>query len=396
MTEVPRIVRERLRSPGAVGEHPDANLLSAFAEHALAEQEREQVLDHLSRCAECRNVVALALPQVEQEQAVAAMPAHAAASRSWWRSPIVHWSALTAAALIVLIAVGERMRLRQGHSASAPAIAEYQPAQKPETQASETVPAAVQQKKLHAVVPTAGTPRRADTLYASRPGGAGVGENAGTVASVGSAPASATAQNAPAVPPPAAALPMKPYPSADASKIESPSFEKERKIDQAQVKELPVPSTASSQALEVGGSIGTTAAAPTQKRQTAGLSPGRGGTFAKRAYLSPRWSISDSGAVLRSFDGGRSWKDVDVAGGVTFRAVGTVGNDVWAGGSGGALFHSADGGEHWARVRVQANGRALSGDIVRIEFTDSQNGVVVTSTGESWTTSDAGSIWQRQ
>jgi photosystem II stability/assembly factor-like uncharacterized protein len=118
--------------------------------------------------------------------------------------------------------------------------------------------------------------------------------------------------------------------------------------------------------------------------------------LAKRAILSPRWSVSDSGAVQRSFDGGRSWKDVAIADGVSFRAIATVGSDVWAGGAGGVLFHSADSGEHWSRVRVQANDRALSGDIVRIEFTDTADGVVSTSTGEAWTTSDAGATWRRR
>ncbi|MFZ3212608.1 MAG: zf-HC2 domain-containing protein, partial [Terriglobales bacterium] len=82
MAEVPRIVRERLRSQMATGEHPDANLLSAFSERRLSEQERAQVLDHLSRCAECREVVALtALPQVEEERLVAA--GAVASGRSW-------------------------------------------------------------------------------------------------------------------------------------------------------------------------------------------------------------------------------------------------------------------------------------------------------------------------
>ena len=81
---------------------------------------------------------------------------------------------------------------------------------------------------------------------------------------------------------------------------------------------------------------------------------------------------------------------------VTFRAVATVGNDVWGGGAGGMLFHSADGGEHWSRVPVQANGRASSGDIVRIEFTDTHDGVITTTTGETWTTSDSGATWRCQ
>ena len=43
-----------------------------------------------------------------------------------------------------------------------------------------------------------------------------------------------------------------------------------------------------------------------------------------------------------------------------------------------------------------AKGRAPSGDIVRIEFADAQNGIVTTSTGEAWTTSDAGVTWRWQ
>jgi len=390
MAEVPRIVRERLRSQVAAGEHPDANLLSAFSERGLSEQERAQVLDHLSRCPECREVLALSeLPQAEEERLVAAAAvgrAAAGASRSWWRSPIVHWSALTAAALVVLIAVGERMRLRQGHSASAPAIARYEPAERQIASAPETAPAPPEQKKSHKPAETARAPRHADTLSASRPAGAMGGGSGGKVAALGGAPASTAAQNAPAASPPPAALPMKPHADLYAGKSDG----SESASEQAQVKAVPVPSAAANETVEV------TAAAPALKSQAAVLSQGRSATLAKRASLSPRWSVSDSGALQRSFDGGRSWKEVAVAEGVTFRAVAVVGSDVWAGGSDGVLYHSAGGGERWSRVRVQANGRVLVGDIVRIEFADAQNGVVATSTGETWTTSDAGATWRWQ
>src|SRR5579884_1770267 len=43
--------------------HPDANLLSAFAENALLRDERDAVTAHLSECAECRECVALAFEQ---------------------------------------------------------------------------------------------------------------------------------------------------------------------------------------------------------------------------------------------------------------------------------------------------------------------------------------------
>lgn len=402
MAEVPRIVRERLRSQAAVGEHPDANLLSAFAEHGLNEQEREQVLDHLSRCAECREVVALsAPPQVEEERLVAAAVAgraSARASRSWWRSPIVHWSALTAAALVVLVAVGTRMRLRQEYSASAPAIAKYEPAEKQIASVPATVAAPPQQKEPQKLAETVRAPRHAETVNAPKPMGAVSG---GKVATRGGAAASIRANNAsaaPAPPPEQRKLQSPEAPDYSSGATDGPPLEKERKIDQAQVKAVPGPSAAARQAVEAADSAGVAAhaAAPAPKSEAAVLSQRSGASFGKRASLSPRWSVSDSGALQRSFDGGRSWKEVTVAEGVNFRAVAVVVNDVWAGGSGGALFHSADGGEHWARVRVRANGRTPSGDIVRVEFADAQNGVAATSTGESWRTSDAGLTWRWQ
>ena len=158
-----------------------------------------------------------------------------------------------------------------------------------------------------------------------------------------------------------------------------------------QARAVPTPPAAADGAAEV-----TAEAAPMLRSEGAALSQGRPTILARRAILRPRWSVSDSGAVQRSLDGGRTWKEVGIADGVSFRAVASVGGEVWAGGSGGALFHSADGGEHWSRVRVQENGRGLSGDIVRIEFTDARIGVVTTSTGETWTTSDAGAAWRRQ
>ena len=46
------------------GRHPDADQISAFVESALPAYEREQVLDHLAVCTECRAIVALSLPEV--------------------------------------------------------------------------------------------------------------------------------------------------------------------------------------------------------------------------------------------------------------------------------------------------------------------------------------------
>lgn len=61
MTKIPNIVRDRLKAAPA-GDHPDANLLTAFAEQVLPDRERTHVLEHVSRCADCRDVLALAMP----------------------------------------------------------------------------------------------------------------------------------------------------------------------------------------------------------------------------------------------------------------------------------------------------------------------------------------------
>ena len=67
--------------------HPDANLLAAFVEKTLTEKERTQVLNHLSQCADCREVAAFTLPA----EVAAAEPARGgsrAALESLARSPL--------------------------------------------------------------------------------------------------------------------------------------------------------------------------------------------------------------------------------------------------------------------------------------------------------------------
>jgi photosystem II stability/assembly factor-like uncharacterized protein len=79
-----------------------------------------------------------------------------------------------------------------------------------------------------------------------------------------------------------------------------------------------------------------------------------------------------------------------------FRALAVNGPDVWAGGSGGALYHTLDDGDLWTRVVPANAGIALTGDVVGIQFPDLRAGAVTTSTGEVWTTLDAGQTWHRQ
>jgi hypothetical protein len=65
MPEVPKIVHSRLRAGASSAGHPDADLLTAFAEQALSPGEREGILQHLAVCGDCREVIAVALPVSE-------------------------------------------------------------------------------------------------------------------------------------------------------------------------------------------------------------------------------------------------------------------------------------------------------------------------------------------
>jgi photosystem II stability/assembly factor-like uncharacterized protein len=80
---------------------------------------------------------------------------------------------------------------------------------------------------------------------------------------------------------------------------------------------------------------------------------------------------------------------------VTFRALSAVGSHVWVGGAKGVLYHSADAGTHWTQVKPVSAGQQLSDDIVELRFADGQRGQLSTTSGEVWTTSDAGQTWHK-
>jgi hypothetical protein len=117
----------------------------------------------------------------------------------------------------------------------------------------------------------------------------------------------------------------------------------------------------------------------------------------KKADLSPRWTLSEDGSLQRSLDAGKTWETLKVpAEGVSLRAIASFGTDVWIGGASGALYHSSDGGEHWVQVRPVAGGKALTDDILRIEFQNVRQGRLTTSTQETWSTADRGQTWERK
>jgi hypothetical protein len=97
LPELPKIASRKLaeRKP-QVAAHPDADLLTAFAERALPERERGAVLGHLADCASCREIVVLAQPaEVATSTAVALKSGRSGLA-------FLRWGALAACAVLAV------------------------------------------------------------------------------------------------------------------------------------------------------------------------------------------------------------------------------------------------------------------------------------------------------
>lgn len=104
MQNLPNIVRDRLKV-GTPASHPDADTLTAFSEQLLPEAERTVVLQHLAQCGDCREVVALALPETETLQ-----PVLGTAASRWLAWPTMRWAFVAAGVVIVSVGLVEYKR----------------------------------------------------------------------------------------------------------------------------------------------------------------------------------------------------------------------------------------------------------------------------------------------
>jgi len=142
-----KLVSQRWRTQ-AVEPHPDPDVLSAFAENALPESERAQVLQHLGACNDCRDTLYLAAEHSPQAQTVLSFQPK---PRSWL---MFRWGALAASVLIVAGAVIARYpRLHEASKLQAPASAAME---KKSKLADKEVPSGVRENRdrLEAVFQT--------------------------------------------------------------------------------------------------------------------------------------------------------------------------------------------------------------------------------------------------
>ena len=432
MNRLPNIVRERLRAQ-VPDSHPDPDLLAAFAERSLRDRERATVLEHLSLCRDCREVVALAVP-AESPSEIDTIPARRVPWLAW---PILRWGALAAC----LVVVGSAVFLHQAsRTASAPSAAKEVIVTMPQSPSPESEKQLlVYESKPKAHKPDlAAAPASSETASAALPS-ALLAEAKPEVQS-GARLNRRAAAPVPAPPGPVVGVGG----NADSTGPLELTLDKLDKKNQAlrreQVQNLPLPQRAvvetapTTQTVEVhaqAAAVDVTADAKVETEAVGSLGKAKGagagestsmpsaapapasplldwaGTTGaplsaklQRAYQArngvSRWTISSDGHVQHSTDSGRTWQPVVIADKASFRALSANGPDLWVGGASGLLYHSADAGQHWVQVKPVSGDAALAADIAAIEFTDILHGKITTTTGESWVTADGGQTWQKK
>ena len=382
MTDLPNIVTQRLRTGAKPEAHPDADLLTAFFEKSLGERETQDVLKHLAECGDCRDVVALAVPEFEAFQS---MPV--AGSSAWTSWPVLRWGAAVAC-VIVVAAVGLHYRPNRP-STSSTILSSDMPVQRRDLGGGQIAE------------------NRAATPQATPPAPTEMRKELGAkVASNQIAPAPSTADSAPAKKRSAARDQLDSKTSDALTAQKTAVAEKDASNARCNSSAFAtVTGGASSLQLVPGRAKDEAAPAVRTNMALAGGLPNRqamaSSALIARATtvptsVTPRWTLTSDGMLQRSLDSGRTWETILVASPGTFRALTANGFEIWVGGAKGALYHSIDAGQHWMKVQPASTDESLTSDIVGIEFTDVLHGSLTTSDQQTWITADAGHTWQRQ
>lgn len=385
MAEVPKIVRARLAVKADAGTHPDADLLTAFAERSLLPRERETILAHLSQCAECREVVVLAAPASEQ---IVLQPG---TKTRWLGWPVLRWGALAVCGVVVVAAVSLRHRSEQ----PAVYVEKQQAALQNEATTRASVPPTASPEKDRVAMDLKS---RADTGKTAAKDSVvrHPAEKEMFVAKAKPVPVPAAPPTESKVAVSAGNLENKPSESLDAGIASMAAAPAAR--DEVAAQAPPAQAQMAQANLGKAKPASNLAAnafdkSSTAKREAAGGVPAVLAPFAYKK-TAPRWTLSADGTLQRSLDAGKTWKTIPVSADATFTAVAAMDADIWVGGTHGALYHSIDAGEHWVQVVPSNGGQPLTSNIIGIEFTDTLHGKISTSSQEVWTTSDGGQAWQ--
>ena len=415
--------------------HPDPDVLTAFAEQALSAAEREAVLQHLARCGDCRELVALSIPPLESRaQPVAAEESDAPVSvgknaggetsgyRSWFAWPTLRWAALAAG----LVAAGGILLIHPGKPGAVPEAKQQAASTAPRPEEttvakqdapapnnalneklSEKKPAPAEQafsrdkeSKLAypAAAPAAQVMDRGQIAAGAGGKDLAAGESPASPALSPPAPVSSEtvevnggamavnteeAQNDVSVSGMRAGAPMiiSKAKAAKADSNEPSALQRQEGLDKKQA----TTDTTAQQQRAVAGT-GTLAS---------NLRPyANKADFLQLTQSPAQWAIHGN-ELQRSLDAGVMWQTVlHTERPLLCYAVG--GKDIWAGGKGGNLFHSVDGGITWSQVHPSAQQQTLSDDVTHIEIRSPSQVTLFTSNSQSWSTMDGGKTWAKK
>jgi Photosynthesis system II assembly factor YCF48/Putative zinc-finger len=398
MEQLSKLIRQRLRATDKDAKsHPDPNLLAAFVDKALAKTERVQVLEHLARCVDCRDIVSLATPEFETTGAVPAAP-----SSGWLRGPILRWGTLAASVAVITVAV-TLPRLSRHLSMVAPTRSAQTDARHNAPEARRDEPA---DKLAASSSQSYRTPGVDSVNKQPRRGGFSDRMNAERVPKPSRS--NQAAEGYSARPMPRATIPAGPALLAKSADEDQAELKKEQGSNMQVATSNEVVSLAKAAPAELEITPGKAKDAPLQAqaglvrngaqalagRSMADASSTKNDELRSRAKSVPRWTLSSDGTLQRSFDAGKTWATIPVAGNSVFRALAAVGADIWVGGSRGSLYRSIDAGEHWLKVQPSTGGKMLTADIIGVEFTDTNHGKLTTADEQIWITADAGQTWQ--
>jgi hypothetical protein len=325
--------------------HPDAESLNAFAEQALAAQEREQVLAHLAGCSRCRQVIFLAQQAAAGEETSAAQPG------MWfwnWRFAWVPAAALAAALALVVT-------FHPSHTAPAPEMAKIAPLS--ESAAPASVPqertgagathrpaSPLAEKSVAGNVEFSAHRKPAENLaLEAAPPAALPAEPGASAASTGSSHA-AMSLSVETAPQPVAAAHFQPELAVAAGQQEqqrnfdtlSASADASRQLSQNSMR-------AESYSAQV---IRPAAAAPAASRQ------------AKKATSAASFDIATQ-RQLTGLTASRKAYSPTLPSGRTAVSTAIIQNLMLEIDLDGALFLSGDSGQHWEQVTRQWTGRAI-------------------------------------
>lgn len=427
MTEIPKIVYDRLREvpskrvlPDFQLAHPDADLLTAFSEHLLSAVERNGVLEHLTLCRDCRDVVALALPfrdivappaaaerDAIRATAVAKSDKNRLTSRtSAW--PSLRWAVLAAGIAVVaslLLLRPGKLNTIQSSSKSQPSTTA--PAASGTETASASLPASPMPASAAdraAVGKTEKTRRRSDLLL-SKKLDSGPVVTSPLQASQGVIIAQGTSDSG---------QPEKSLPVSSAGSLETPpTATKTVEVTgvTAVVEAAPfaedgvmarndVPAIARAkpapQEVEVQGRLESgSGSVATPKSEAKGVvsAPKLAAAASPNSANAAIWAIT-AGALQRSLDNGQSWQNALHA----FHPLlcfASHDNDVWAGGQAGTLFHSFNRGATWIQIQPSSKGEQLTSDITVIEVRGPEI-LLSTNNSEIWRSADSGTTWDKK